>query len=324
MTKEFIGYDFELPVIELEIKIKGLKENGGNDEKEISKLEKECEKLKRGIFGSLTSIQKVQLARHPKRPYSGDYINLIFGDFMELHGDRYFADDRAITCGLGIFENQPVVVMGQQKGRSVHENMQYNFGMLHPEGYRKAIRVMKLAEKFQKPVIIFIDTTGAYPGAGAEERGQGEAIAKNLKEMSLIRTPMICIVIGEGGSGGALGIGVTDRILMLENAYYSVISPEGCASILFNDSSRAAEAAEAMKITAEDLYKFEVIDEIIPEPLGGAHRDLAATAENIRIALRKHLSQLKKIPREKYPELRYEKYRKIGRFKENGDPKKKD
>jgi acetyl-CoA carboxylase carboxyl transferase subunit alpha len=318
MTKEFVGFEFELPITEIESKISELKKNDNNDEKEINRLEKECEKLKREIFKSLTPIQKVQLARHPKRPYSRDYINLLFTDFIELHGDRGFADDKAIICGLGMFENHPVTIIGQQKGRTVEENMKCNFGMMHPEGYRKALRIMKLAEKFHKPIIIFIDTPGAYPGIGAEERGQAEAIARNLKEMSLLKTPIICMVISEGGSGGALGIGVANRILMLENAYYSVISPEGCAAILFHDAARATDAADALKITAEDLFKNGIIDEIIPEPLGGAHRNIDMTAENIRNTLKKHLLQLtKNVSEDTHVEMRYEKYRKIGKFKEN-------
>jgi acetyl-CoA carboxylase carboxyl transferase subunit alpha len=264
---------------------------------------------------SITSaFEKVQLSRHPQRPYTLDYIKLLFTDFIEIHGDRVYGDDKSIICGLAIFDNIPIAVIGQQKGRTIQENMLYNFGMMHPEGYRKALRIIKLAEKFNLPVISFIDTSGAYPGIGAEERGQAEAIARNLKEMSLIKTPTICIVIGEGGSGGALGIGVTDRILMLKNSYYSVISPEGCAAILFHDSKKSPEAAKSLKLTADDLLRYGIIDEIIPEPEGGAHTDLETTAKNIKIALKKHINALRKIKLNKLIKMRYKKYRNIGIF----------
>ncbi|MBU2567822.1 MAG: acetyl-CoA carboxylase carboxyltransferase subunit alpha [Elusimicrobia bacterium] len=261
-----------------------------------------------------TPAQKVLLARHPKRPYTLDYISAMFTDFTELHGDRAFADDKAIVAGLAVFDETPVLIMGQQKGRTVEENIERNFGMMHPEGYRKALRLMKLAEKFSKPIIIFIDTPGAYPGIGAEERGQSEAIARNLREMSVIRTPVICVVIGEGGSGGALGIGVADRILMLENSYYSVISPEGCAAILFRDASKNDEAAAALKLTAQDLYQTGIIDEIIQEPAEGAHADPVGASRNISDSLKKHLVELKTIPVRELLVKRYRKYRKIGAF----------
>ena len=261
-----------------------------------------------------TPAQKVLLARHPKRPYTLDYISSMFTEFTELHGDRVFADDRAIVAGLAVFEGTPVLVMGQQKGRTVDENIERNFGMMHPEGYRKALRLMKLAEKFSKPIIIFIDTPGAYPGIGAEERGQSAAIARNLREMAVIRSPIICLVIGEGGSGGALGIGVADRILMLENSYYSVISPEGCAAILFRDASKSAAAAAALKLTAQDLHRAGIIDEIIPEPAEGAHTDPAVASQNISVSLKKHLSELKTISVRELIAKRYRKYRKIGAF----------
>lgn len=310
--------EFEKPVIELETKINELKSLAALQKvdfsEEIKVLEEKCEKLKKEIFGNLTPWQKVLLARHPRRPYTLDYCRLLFTDFLELHGDRRFADDQAIVGGIAFFENQPVVVLGQQKGRTTQENMERNFGMPHPEGYRKALRLMKSAEKFNRPVISFVDTPGAYPGIGAEERGQAEAIACNLKEMSQLAVPIIVIVIGEGGSGGALAISIGDRILMLENAIYSVISPEGCAAILFRDANKAPEAAEVLKLTANDLYKLGIIDEIISEPLGGAHRDYVTTAESIRKVLRKHLCELKKLPRKQLLNLRYEKFRKIGSF----------
>jgi acetyl-CoA carboxylase carboxyl transferase subunit alpha len=318
MPEELSILDFEKPIIELETKIQELKKTSDGTsielEKEIKNLEEKYEKLKKEIYSKLTPLQKVQLARHPKRPYTLDYINLLFTDFVELHGDRNFADDKSIITGVGLFENIPVVIVGQQKGRSLQENLERNFGMPHPEGYRKALRIMKLAEKFSKPVISFIDTPGAYPGIGAEERGQSEAIARNLKEMSILKTPIIAIVIGEGGSGGALGIGVADRLLMLENSVYFVCSPEACSAILFRDSARSEEAASALKLTAQDLHKFKIADEIIPEPEGGAHRDIKKTAENIRNALRKNILELSQIPVSKLLEQRYKKYRLIGAF----------
>ncbi|HCJ66960.1 MAG TPA: acetyl-CoA carboxylase carboxyl transferase subunit alpha [Elusimicrobia bacterium] len=312
--------DFEKPIVELETKINELKslaaEQKVNFSDEIKVLEEKCEKLKKEIYGNLTAWQKVLLARHPRRPYTLDYIHLLFTDFLELHGDRHFADDQALVGGMAFFENEPIVVIGHQKGRTVQENMERNFGMPHPEGYRKALRLMKLAEKFSRPIISFIDTPGAYPGIGAEERGQAEAIAENLKVMSQLSVPIIVIVIGEGGSGGALAISIGDRILMLENTIYSVISPEGCAAILFRDANKASEAAEVLKLTANDLYKLGIIDEIIPEPLGGAHRDYVTTAESIRKVLKKHLCELRKMPKKQLLDLRYEKFRKIGAFVE--------
>lgn len=331
MPEEFSGLDFERPIIELENKIAELKKISANGttqlpqidiSREIKALEEKLSQLQKEIYLNLTPAQKVQLARHPKRPYTSDYINLLFTDFIELHGDRNFADDKAIISGFAFFNGKSVAVVGHQKGRTVEENIYRNFGMAHPEGYRKALRVMKLAEKFSKPIIIFIDTPGAYPGIGAEERGQAEAIAKNLKEMSVLETPIICIVIGEGGSGGALGIGIADRILMLENSYYSVISPEGCAAILFRDASKSAEASQALKLTANDLYKFKVIDEIIPEPLGGAHKNPTQTAENIKSSIKKHLEELMNLPIKSLLELRYKKYRSIGIIKEKNKQKK--
>ncbi len=318
MPEELLILDFEKPIIELENKIQELQKSSNGTsieiEKKLEELKTQYENLKKEIYLKLTPAQKVQLARHPKRPYTLDYINLLFTDFIELHGDRNFADDKAIIAGIGMLEYTPVVIIGQQKGRNLQENLERNFGMPHPEGYRKALRIMKFAEKFSKPIITFIDTPGAYPGIGAEERGQSEAIARNLKEMSIIKTPIICIVIGEGGSGGALGIGVGDRILMLENAVYFVCTPEACSAILFKDSTRSEEAASALRLTAQDLYKFGILDEIIQEPEGGAHRDIKKTAENIKIALKKHISELYKMPVSKLLEKRYKKYRSIGVF----------
>ncbi len=276
MAEEFAGLDFERPITELEKKIESLRvstmEGKVELTQEILDLEKKLEQLKSEIYSTLNPWQRVQLARHPSRPYMLDYVKLIFKDFIELHGDRNYADDMALVCGLAMLDSKPVVVLGHQKGRNIQENLERNFAMANPEGYRKALRIMKLAEKFNRPVITFIDTPGAYPGIGAEERGQAEAIARNLREMSDLKTPIISVIIGEGGSGGALGIGISNSILMLENAYYSVITPEGCAAILFHDASKAAEAAAAMKITAQDLFRFKIVDEIIKEPLGGAHR----------------------------------------------------
>lgn len=315
--------EFEKPIEELKKQLDSLKAQSNVDESlrmQIAELEKRYEELKKEIYTKLTPAQKVLIARHPQRPYAKDYILGIFSNFVELHGDRYFRDDKAVICGfaeLQLQENKKISVgiIGQQKGRSLEENLIVNFGMLHPEGYRKALRIMKLAERFKMPIITFIDTPGAYPGIGAEERGQAEAIAKNLQEMSQIRTPIICIVIGEGGSGGALGIGVGDKLLMLENAYYSVISPEGCASILFRDSSKWQEAADALKLTAKDLYDLGVIDEIIPEPLGGAHKDVLKTIENVKKSIIKNIAELIEIPIDQLLKKRYQKYRQIGKFK---------
>jgi len=256
----------------------------------------------------------VQLARHPNRPYTLDYINMLMSDFIELHGDRCFADDKAIITGLAKLDNEGIGVIGHQKGRDTKENLKRNFGCAHPEGYRKALRIMQLAEKFSLPIVIFIDTPGAYPGIGAEERGQAQAIALNLREMAQIAVPIIAIVIGEGGSGGALGIGVADRICVLENAYYSVISPEGCAAILWKNGSKAPEAAEALKLTAPDLLKMGLIDEIIPEPLGGAHRDPQKTAEAIGEAIKRNLQELSALSKENLLKSRYRKFRQIGRL----------
>jgi len=313
-----IGLDFEKPILELERKIEELKKFTSSENidlsSEIKKLEDKLDKVKREVFEGLTPWQRVQIARHPKRPYTFDYINLIMTDFAEIHGDRVFGDDKALVCGLAKIDGQKVVVMGHQKGRDTKENLMRNFGSAHPEGYRKAMRIMKLGEKFKLPIIIFIDTPGAYPGIGAEERGQAEAIAYNLMEMARVKVPIICFIIGEGGSGGALGIGVGDRICVLENAYYSVISPEGCAAILWKDRARAPDAAKALKLTAQDLLDMGLIDEIVREPLGGAHRDPAKTAAAIKESIKKHLKELSALAPAALIEARYEKYRKIGAF----------
>lgn len=312
--------DFEKPVIELEKKILSLKVSAEHSKidfsSEIAELEEKKEKLKKEIYGSLTSWQKVMLARHPSRPYTLDYIKIICENFVELHGDRAFGDDPALVCGLATIDNKPVVVIGHQKGRTIQENIDRNFGMAHPEGYRKALRLMKMAEKFNRPIITFIDTAGAYPGIAAEERGQAEAIARNLREMSYLEVPVISIIIGEGGSGGAIGIGVANKVAMLENAYYSVISPEGCAAILFRDATKSKEATEALKITAKDLFKNNVIDEIIKEPVGGAHIDAVETAMNIKRFINKSLSSLSKMTKQELTDDRYDKFRKIGVFEE--------
>jgi acetyl-CoA carboxylase carboxyl transferase subunit alpha len=308
--------DFEKPIAELERKIQELR-GFISDKKidlssEVKRLEEKLERLKRDTYGNLTAWQRVQIARHPQRPYTLDYINMIMSDFIELHGDRTFADDKAIVTGLARVDGQNIVVIGHQKGRDIKENLKLNFGCAHPEGYRKALRIMQLADKFEIPIIIFIDTPGAYPGIGAEERGQSQAIALNLREMVNIGVPIIAIVIGEGGSGGALGIGIADKICVLENAYYSVISPEGCAAILWKDSSKAAEAAEVLKLTAQDLLGLGIIDEVIPEPLGGAHRDPQKMAGVLKEAINRNLKELEVLNKEELLKLRYKKFRNIG------------
>ena len=315
------GLDFEKPIIELERKIEELKGFTAHKDIDISgeikRLEEKLEHIKKDIYNNLTPWQRVQIARHPKRPYTLDYIDTMMTDFIELHGDRHFADDRALICGLAKLDGEGIVVIGHQKGRDTKENLQRNFGSAHPEGYRKALRVMKIAEKFSLPIISFIDTPGAYPGIGAEERGQAEAIAYNLRQMADLKTIILVFVIGEGGSGGALGIGVGDKVYVLENAYYSVISPEGCAAILWKERSKSPEAAAALKLTAKDLFEMHIIDDIIKEPLGGAHRDPHQTAENIKKAIKKDLASLKSIPKEKLVDMRYAKIRSIGVFKES-------
>jgi acetyl-CoA carboxylase carboxyl transferase subunit alpha len=285
---------------------------------EIHSVEKKIEKLQREIYSNLTPWQKVLLARHPKRPYALDYVGMVCKGFQELHGDRQFNDDRALVGGTAFFEGHSVVIIAQQKGRDPKERIIRNFGMAQPEGYRKALRIMKIAEKFGLPVISFIDTPGAFPGVGSEERHVSEAIAVNLREMAMLKTPTISVVVGEGGSGGALGIGVTDRVLMFENSYYSVITPEGCAAILWKDSAAAPKAAAALKVDAEDLEKLGTIDEVIPEPMGGAHNDPAQAAAALKHSLHKHLHELRALDAETLLATRYERYRRIGRYEEAG------
>ena len=312
--------DFEKPVVELQKKIAEMEtlasESGVNLTADMNGLKKKAANLQKEIYSKLTPWQRVQLARHIDRPYTLDYIGRIVTDFMELQGDRRYANDAAMVCGIGKIDDYPVVIIGQQKGRDVKENLHRNFGMSNPEGYRKALRVMKLAAKFNMPVLTFIDTPGAYPGIGAEERGQAEAIARNLFEMAMLPVPIIVTVIGEGASGGALGIGVGDRILMMENCWYSVISPEGCAAILWKDNAKAANAAEVMKLTAPDLLKIGVIDKIIKEPPGGAHWDWDLTAKTLKKTLLTELKRLTAITPETLIKKRIEKYEKMGFWEE--------
>src|SRR5213082_3391782 len=316
--------DFEQPLLELETRLATLQaqEDSPRLRDEIAKLEERLERQRQKTYASLTAWQRTQLARHPKRPHARDYIRVLFEDFIELHGDRLYGDDAAIVSGLARFEGQGVVVIGHQKGRDTREKIGRNFGMPHPEGYRKALRLMQLAEKFGKPVLTFIDTPGAYPGLGAEERGQAEAIARNLREMAGLRTPIVAVVTGEGGSGGALAIGMGNRVLMLEYAIYSVISPEGCAAILWGDAGKAAEAAESMRITAPDLLRLGVIDAIVPEPVGGAHRDWDAAAVALRGVLREQLAALAALDADELMAGRYEKFRRIGAFEETTAPRR--
>ncbi len=309
-----IWLDFERPIIELEKKIEELKGLKGVDE-EIKRLKTQAEKLKKSIYSNLTRWQRVQLARHPRRPYPLDIIKLITDDFIELHGDRRFADDHAIIAGITTIDEQRLAIIAHQKGRDTKDKIKRNFGMPNPEGYRKAIRIMKLAAKFEMPVVTMVDTPGAYPGVGAEERGQAEAIATSLFECSTLPTPILVIILGEGGSGGALAIAVGDRILMMENAIYSVITPEGCASILWRDASRNKEAAEALKMTAQDMQKMHIVDGLIPEPIGGAHMDFEMTAKNIRSAILKNLLELSEIPKPELLNARIQKFRDIGIYK---------
>ncbi|MBN8467915.1 acetyl-CoA carboxylase carboxyltransferase subunit alpha [Corallococcus exiguus] len=315
-----IGYalDFERPLIELEKKIEELKvlsTSGTVDfSSEISKLEKKAKKLQTEIFSDLTRWQVVQLSRHSARPYFLDYVHYLFTDFFEMCGDRHFGEDPSIVGGFARFDGKTVMLIGHQKGRNTKENMARNFGMPRPEGYRKARRLMELAERMEKPILTFVDTPGAYPGIGAEERGQAEAIAMNLEVMSRLRVPIISTVVGEGGSGGALAIGVGNRVLMFQNSVYSVISPEGCASILFRDATKADKAADAMRPTAQDLLEMKIIDEVIPEPPGGAHRDPAKAAEALGKTLRKHLGQLAELKPDALVRDRYDKFRALGMF----------
>jgi acetyl-CoA carboxylase carboxyl transferase subunit alpha len=314
--------DFEQPIAELEAKIEELRYVGDDSEvnlsSEISNLEKKCESLTRSIFAKLSAWQIAQLARHPQRPYMLDYVERVFTDFHELHGDHLFADDAPIVCGLARLESQPVMLVGHQKGRDTREKVRRNFGMPRPEGYRKALRMMEMAERFHLPIITFIDTPGAYPGVGAEERGQSEAIARNLFAMAALKVPIICTVIGEGGSGGALAIGVGDRVNMLEYSTYSVISPEGCASILWKSAEKAPDAAEAMGITAGRLKELGVIDDVIEEPLGGAHRDPDTMANSLKHNLLEHLERLGSMSLDKLLDARYQRLMSYGQVREGG------
>ena len=312
--------EFERPILELEAKIRELKQFAEVEKMdvstEITRLERKIARLQEEVLANLTPWQRTQIARHPNRPYALDYIRLMLTDFLELHGDRAFADDRAIVGGLARLEGMPLVVIGHQKGRDTKEKLTRNFAMANPEGYRKALRLMKLAEKFARPILTLVDTPGAYPGIGAEERGQAEAIARNLREMSALRVPIVVVITGEGGSGGALGIAVGDTVLMLEYAIYSVISPEGCASILWRDPGKAPEAAAAMGITSQTLKRLEVIDEIIPEPTGGAHRNHQEMALTLKGVLVKAFERLRSVPSDELLEQRYQKFRRMGVYDE--------
>ncbi len=313
-----VWLDFEKPILDLEQKIQELRasaaERGLEAEDELAELERKADALRRDVYANLTRYQRVQIARHPRRPYTLDYLQRCFTGFRELHGDRHFADDPAIVGGLAWFEGRPVMVIGQQKGRDTRENLLRRFGMPNPEGYRKALRLMQLAARFALPVITLVDTPGAYPGLGAEERGQAEAIAVNLREMATFGVPIIAAVIGEGGSGGALAIAVADRVIMFENSIYSVISPEGCASILWRDGKQGARAAEALRLTAPDLLALGIADTVMPEPVGGAHRDWDAAAATLAAALRENLAALSGVAPAELVRLRGERFRRIGVF----------
>jgi acetyl-CoA carboxylase carboxyl transferase subunit alpha len=311
--------DFERAIADVEEQILHLRtlarERGLDVSTELRSLERKLEELKQDTFRNLSPIERVQVARHPRRPYTLDYVEMVFDDFVELHGDRMFRDDASVVGGWARLEGESVMLLGQQKGRDMKENLRRNFGMPHPEGYRKSLRLMKLAEKFGRPVVTLIDTPGAYPGIGAEERGQGEAIARNLLEMAALRVPSVAVVIGEGGSGGALALGVADRVLMLENSIYSVISPEGCAAILWKSGTERDKAAAAMKITAGDLLRLGVIDDVVPEPAGGAHSDWERTADALRDALVRHLGELRDTPVDELRRTRWEKYMAMGEWR---------
>ena len=312
--------DFEKPILELQRRLQDLKNHSDEHEidfeTEVESMEKKIRETRRDIYDNLTAWQRVQIARHVQRPFALDYISRCFTDFVELHGDRLFADDKAMPCGLAKIGPHRCAVVTQQKGRDTKENVRRNFGCAYPEGYRKAMRVMRLAEKFNLPVIALIDTPGAYPGVGSEERHIAEAIAVNLREMMSLRVPIIATVIGEGGSGGALGIGIADRVLILENAYYSVISPEACSAILWKDRRHAPEAAEALKLTADDLMRLGVVDEVVSEPEGGAHRDHDLAAAHLGSALRRNLERVKGLTTDELLEKRYQKFRRLGNFAE--------
>jgi len=321
MVKHYL--DFEKPLLELEREIEHLKRFSKGKQlhldEQLKSLEDKLHRLQKEIFSNLTGWQITQLARHIDRPKTSHYIEWMFENFIELHGDRNYRDDPAIIGGISKFNERSVILIGHQKGMDAKEMAYRNFGMCHPEGYRKALRLMELAEVFKKPILTMIDTPGAFPGVGAEERGQAEAIAKNLKMMMVLRTPIIVVVIGEGGSGGALAIGIGDRILMLEHSIYSVISPEGCAAILWKDGKKGEMAAESLKLTARDLHRLGVIDEIVKEPLGGAHRDPKRMAENLKEVLERHLRELERMDIEELLRLRYEKFRRMGTFIESGE-----
>lgn len=312
--------EFERPILDLQARIQDLKRTAeagqGNFAFEIARLERKLVRLQEEVFANLSPLQRTQIARHPSRPYAIDFVRLMLSDFIELHGDRAFGDDRAILGGLARLDGMPLVVIGQQKGRDTKEKLARNFAMANPEGYRKALRLMRLAEKFGKPVLTLVDTPGAYPGVGAEERGQAEAIARNLREMSELRVPVVVVITGEGGSGGALAIAVGDTVLMLEYAIYSVISPEGCASILWRDPAKAPEAAAAMGITAHTLKQMELIDEIVPEPAGGAHRNHQEMASTLKGFVLKAFERLLRLPVEELIEQRYQKFRRMGVIEE--------
>jgi acetyl-CoA carboxylase carboxyl transferase subunit alpha len=313
-------FDFERPIRELEDQLETLSRHAADSDMdfltEITSLRSKIEETKKRVYANLTEWQKVQLARHPMRPYALDYVTRIFTDFQELHGDRLYADDQAMVCGIARLNGVSVMIISQQKGRTTKENILRNFGMQSPEGYRKALRLMQLAERFSMPIVTFIDTPGAFPGIESEERHIAEAIAVNLRDMASIQTPIISIVIGEGGSGGALGIAVADKVLVLEHAYYSVISPEGCAAILWGDRSKSPEAAKALKLSSHKLVEFGVADEIIGEPLGGANNDYEFTANAVKTALIRNLGELAKLRKEDLPELRCQKFRRLGNFSE--------
>ena len=312
--------DFERPIVEIERRIAELRQLSINEDleihKEIERLEAKSQKLRKDIFSKLSRWQRVLLSRHPMRPYTLDFVERMITDFIELHGDRNFRDDPAVVTGLGKLDGRPVAIVGHQKGRDMKEKIYRNFGYPHPEGYRKALRVMKLAEKFNRPIICMVDTPGAYPGIGSEERGQAEAIARNLFEMSHIRVPIIVVIIGEGGSGGALGIGVGDVVMMMENTWYSVISPEGCASILFHDATKAEVAAEAMKVTPPDLLDMGLVDRVLEEPIGGAHANYDKAAAILKNAMNSELEKLLDVPRDKLISQRIEKFGSMGVWKE--------
>ena len=320
MDKPAYVLEFERPLRELEMQVESLHQQSLEKNIDLSAdvavMESKLEQLRREIYTRLTPWQRVLIARHPRRPYALDYVSRCCENFQELHGDRQFNDDRALIGGTAFFEGRSVMIIAQQKGRDTKENIARNFGMPQPEGYRKALRLMKLAERFGLPVITFIDTPGAFPGVGSEERHVSEAIAVNLREMALLRVPTVAIVVGEGGSGGALGIGVTDRVLIFENSYYSVISPEGCAAILWKDRAAAPRAAEALKLSASTLAELGVVDEVLPEPFGGAHNDHGEAAATLKQALSRQLADLRALPVDRLLEERYARYRKLGLYEE--------